>query len=296
VNIQILKDIENTIGGPVIIVREIANNGKSIVCEAISPIGQVAIKTVISNSEFYLNSFLNEISIYKTFKHTAPLCNVPELHYISNDQRTIVLDYLVGEALNTSRYPEHESIENNIKLLRNLRETLQVLRNYNAYTLGTRERILEKYKERWHKYIQRGIYTEADLKILNKLEQLSCWRPEFNHGDPIPSNILLDLNKKIYLIDWELAGAYLPFYDIAVLWAVSLKNVNFQSEIEDYHLSLTEVERLCFATNILNVASRKIWINSELPKSHKDKEVNLTLLRPLLERAKDIGAKVLKKV
>ena len=56
-NIQILKDIENTIGGPVIIVREIANNGKSIVCEAISPIGQVAIKTVISNSEFYLNSF-----------------------------------------------------------------------------------------------------------------------------------------------------------------------------------------------------------------------------------------------
>jgi len=287
-NVESLIEIVNThLGMQFHCEHEFLSNGKSRVLLLKTKEGAAVVaKTIVTEDPFYQSSFQKELQVYECFRAAPPSFAAPVARIIFREPPLIVTDYLNGTALSTERFPKGEELP--YQTLKQLEATLIKLRNYTGLPLGTRDEVLIKYNARWNKYIERGIFFERDRNVLIKLAENDGWQPEFNHGDPVPSNAMLS-NEQICLLDWEFAGAYAPFYDVGVLWACLSRCPKAQLDLEQQYLSMDRPYRLCFVANALNVASRELGIHRDLPEGHENKALRLRFLEPLLDRAREFA-------
>lgn len=289
-NESLLSFIANSVGEKITPIAELANNKKSSVWLAEYANTKVVLKSLITTDQFYTQTFVKELLVYSCFRSTDPGLGVPKVIFVSKDPPVLITEYLEGKPIARDRYPTED--EWKVIKIESLLAVFEGLRRYPGYPLGTANEAIQRYYERWDKYIARGVYADSDKLILDKLAKNCLWQPEFNHGDPIPANIL-ESDSKYNLIDWEFGGAYVPLYDCAVLWAIAARCPEIQRTIENQYLFGTCEDKFCFAANVLNVASRELWIHMELPDGHAIKNERLELLTPLLHKARAIVSHVL---
>lgn len=289
-NPQLFAKLSERLGARLVPKREISNNGKCSIWSAELDDRAVVVKTRITGDQFYRETFRNELAVYEAFQRHPPPVRVPAVISICEEEGAIVLEYLAGNLVSADRYPEESAWTEHT--VAEIVRVLEELRSYQGYALGSSITVLHGYYECWGSYIERGLYTEQDQAILDALKSRSDWCAEFNHGDPIPSNMLID-GGNLRLIDWEFGGAYLPLYDMSVLWVLSIRVPHVQTEIQRRCLAMTRSYQLCFAANLLRVVGRETWIHGRLPDNHPSKSSRQAMLAPLFPRARGVMKEVL---
>lgn len=265
--------------------EQLCSNGKTIVLAGTLDGAPVVLKSLVTDNDFYSASFRHEMHIYEVFAQHKPPFGIPEIRFVSEEPPVVLLERIDGRLLSEDRFPGEEELSP--EGMERIFDLLGQVRKYDAGVTDERSSVLKRYQERWTKYIQHGIYTEEDQGILRLLDETSNWKPEFNHGDPVPRNIILAKGEPL-LIDWEFGGSYVPFYDVAVLWAVACRQPELQRALERRFDDSPREDRVCFAANALNVASRELRIHMDLPDGHEIKADRLKLLIPLMERSRAI--------
>lgn len=282
---RIYEHITARLGADLIVGEEMATNGKTSVSSGTYQGSPIIIKTIVTDDAFYNGSFQKELVVYRHLEATPPPFTYAKPVLLESDPGIIVMRRLPGAPLSEDRFPSASELP--LLDVDQICALLDCVRQYRGFPLDSRDSVLVRYNERWTKYVGHGLYHDDDRAILTKLERTNGWQPEFNHGDVIPANILRQENH-FGLIDWEFAGPFVPGYDLATLWAVLSRHPRAQAHIVDRALNTSEPERLCFAANTLNVASREVRIHLDLPDGHPIKAPRLEFLMPLMDQARSI--------
>mgnify|MGYP006435627403 CR=1 FL=1 len=171
--------------------------------------------------------FRNEQRAYKVFSEQPPEFQIPERHPESTDE-ILIISYIDAEPLSHNRYiftpltPEKRKV------------CLDVCHKMTDWRLtGTHGLKPYDYPKRFEKLVSRGQIPETTAeKLANNFQnQTHGYTPQ--HGDLIPSNILLDENINPILIDWEYAHTYLPGFDLALLQITLMGDSLAQQNIDD---------------------------------------------------------------
>jgi aminoglycoside phosphotransferase (APT) family kinase protein len=242
--------IKNQLGATLAIGEQIATNGKTVVMSGRLDGAPIVIKSLVTDNDFYSASFRHEVQLYQTFFAHKPPFDIPKIYLVTEDPPSIVFQRLDGNVLSDDRFPRADELS--WERVEKIYDMLLSLRQYDVAVSDDRAGVLKRYNERWDKYIQHGIYTPEDKAILQRLESTPGWRCEFNHGDPVPRNIIV-AHDKPSLIDWEFGGSYVPFYDVAVLWAVLSRQPELQQALEMNIRAFPLHDQVCFAANTLNI-------------------------------------------
>lgn len=259
----------------------LSSNGKSLIASGTMNGREVVVKTVTSLEPEHQRTFKHELDVYVAFSTDHPSFGIALPLAVSIPHCLVVLDKIDGHPLSKNRYPKDSAA---FDCIGQLLQTLDLVREYRGLPAVSLETVQNEYRARWKRYIDRGIFTSQDIVSLERVLTSSGWQPEFNHGDPIPPNIQLGKGR-IHLFDWEFAKYYVPFYDFAVAWVISIHCPDVQQRIERRFASEGEVEKKCFALNLLNVTSRELRIHEELPSGHELRE-RIPLLRVALQGAR----------
>ena len=223
--------------------------------------GQLYIgKWLNTNKDGWPEKFRDEQKAYKVFLAHPPQFRTPKRHLESTDE-ILIISYIDAEPLSHNRYiltpltPEKRNV------------CLDVCHNLIDWHLtGTHGLKPYDYPTRFDKLISRGqIQKSTAEKLANNFQnQTHSYVPQ--HGDLIPTNILLDENMNPTLIDWEYARTYHPGFDLALLQITLMGDPVAQQNIDD--LVRRKGIQAPFLLNKAIVLLREIWIHENL--AHKE--------------------------
>ena len=135
----------------------------------------------------------------------------PHIHFVSQDSRMILMDYIEGGTLTLE---QSQQSENRIKIVAGLRKAHATERNpYAKVTMLQRtETLFQKNQER---VLNKQDFTEAFHLVQQSFDQLSKINsPRVNiHGDLSPRNIFIS-NNQVFFIDWFNTYWEDPFLDL----------------------------------------------------------------------------------
>jgi hypothetical protein len=195
--------------------------------------GEPAVaKLLVSSSPFWRDTIAREIDMYRTFAAYPPPFRVPRL--IDADERLpgLLLELVDGERLSESRYPDEEIPPRRLAAVFTAQQRLA---GWQA-PLAALPQMLD-YRARLDRYRRGGQLGETEHDQLTSLLRTAGSPTEFCHGDLVPRHILrrLDSYKEgdYAFVDWAFAGAFLPGFDLAKLWAVLRATFGARSEIEE---------------------------------------------------------------
>jgi len=119
------------------------------------------------------------------------------------------------------------------------------------------------YPERIERYHARGFLTESDAASLRTLLSQCDRGWDFNHGDLLPSNLLMTPDGRCAPLDWEFGGLFLPGFDLAFLHTTLASTPYAQGRINE--IVASDDIRVPFAVNQAMVLTRELRIHTELP-------------------------------
>lgn len=253
-----------------------------------------------------IKNYLNRIRAVAKSEISSPkplLLNddiVFELDYENNHYDICVFEYIDGK----NYFEINEKPDNDV--LREIAKQTALINNldikpefiYDTWAIVNFKKEYEKKRQ----YLSDEYKTEFD-KLLNEFENIDLERlpKAFVHGDIISTNVMLDKNKKVWIIDFAVSN-YLPrIIDLAVTSCnmclqedskektyenieVLLQEYNKYNKLTDYELEMFEVYfRLANAMHILqpnyiiqtdgDSEENQYWLNEGITGySYSDKE------------------------
>ncbi|MEV0395387.1 phosphotransferase [Polymorphospora rubra] len=219
---------------------------------------RVAVKCLLDPDPFWAEKWRHEVDVYEVFAESPPPLRVPRLLY-TDGARLLVLEWVDGQRLDDDRYPQRAL---------NTQETDAVLgcvRSFNQWPApGTGFEVVFDYQDRFRRYRDYGYLTDADHDALARLLRRVGEPRQVNHGDPLPSNILLDPSLGTTLLDWEYTGLFLPGFDLAMLHTqIGAHSPLIKTRIDD--LAAESGTEDAFAVNLAAVLTRELRMHHELP-------------------------------
>ncbi|MGH8877706.1 MAG: phosphotransferase [Stackebrandtia sp.] len=240
----------------------------------------VVVKLLLDDGGFWATKWRHEIDVYRTFADNPPPVRVPRLVH-TDGQRLLVLERLDARPLDTDRYPRRRLTDNDIDVVI---ATLHELAAWRppAETFAP----VFDYPDRVRRYHTAGYLSDADRDALHQLLHRCGDQWQLNHGDPVPSNLLLTRGGGCALIDWEFTGLYLPGFDLAMVHTlVGPANPAVTHRIDEFVVD-TAIARP-FAVNLAMVMTRELRIHRELPDSPTRRE-RLQTLNSAWVRGRDL--------
>lgn len=219
----------------------------------------VVVKLLLDDSEFWAAKWRHEIGVYRAFEQTPPPVRAPRL--VHTDDGLLVLERIDAQPVDSERYPPRRLTDTQVELV------TATLRRLNAWQppAGRFARIFD-YPDRVRRYHAAGYLTDDDSDALRRLLDRCGDTWEFNHGDPLPSNLLLTRDGACALVDWEFAGLYLPGFDLAMLRI--LLGASAPTIGERVEEAISAGGLTCpFAINMAMALTRELRIHHELPES-----------------------------
>jgi Ser/Thr protein kinase RdoA (MazF antagonist) len=253
-----------------------------------------------------IKNYLNRIRAVAKSEISSPkplLLNddiVFELDYENNHYDICVFEYIDGK----NYFEINEKPDNDV--LREIAKQTALINNLDIkpefiYDTWAIVNFKEEYEKK-RQYLSDEYKTEFD-KLLNEFENIDLERlpKAFVHGDIISTNVMLDKNKKVWIIDFAVSN-YLPrIIDLAVTSCnmclqedskektyenieVLLQEYNKYNKLTDYELEMFEVYfRLANAMHILqpnyiiqtdgDSEENQYWLNEGITGySYSDKE------------------------
>lgn len=253
-----------------------------------------------------IKNYLNRIRAVAKSEISSPkplLLNddiVFELDYENNHYDICVFEYIDGK----NYFEINEKPDNDV--LREIAKQTALINNLDIkpefiYDTWAIVNFKEEYEKK-RQYLSDAYKTEFD-KLLNEFENIDLERlpKAFVHGDIISTNVMLDKNKKVWIIDFAVSN-YLPrIIDLAVTSCnmclqedskektyenieVLLQEYNKYNKLTDYELEMFEVYfRLANAMHILqpnyiiqtdgDSEENQYWLNEGITGySYSDKE------------------------
>lgn len=217
----------------------------------------VVAKLLLDGDDFWRAKFAHEIGVYRIFASHPPPIRVPRLVH-ADDARLLVLQRLDGQPLDLGRYPTGVLPRGAVDMVLDAVTALHTWQPPEGEFAP-----VFNYPERISRYRAHGILTEADADALHHL--LASWSGgwEINHGDPLPSNILLTDDGDAALLDWEFTGLFLPGFDLALLHTLLAET----SHARDRTARTVSARGITvpFTINLAMVLTREIRTHRELP-------------------------------
>lgn len=238
----------------------------------------VVTKLLLDDDRFWTDKLNCEIDTYRIFECCPPPICVPRLVH-AEKSRLLVLERLAGQPLNTERYPR--SVLPNATVDATLNAVIALNRWQPPEGVFTP---VFDYVERIDRYRAHGIISDEDACILHSLVNNWTRTWEVNHGDPIPSNVLLTENDGAALLDWEFSGLYLPGFDLALLKTL-LTNVPYAQRRIEHIVTQGDIV-VPFMINLAAVLTREIRTHRELPRGPL-RDQRIPLIETLWSRCRE---------
>jgi hypothetical protein len=237
----------------------------------------VVAKVLLEDDPFWKGKLGHEIGVYRIFDQHEPPLRVPRLVY--TDARLLVVERVEGQPLDTERYPDRTLPDAQVD------STLGAITALNEWQPpeATFTTIFD-YSERTDRYRDHGILTDLDAKALHSLLRSCPQEWEVNHGDPLPSNVLVTPDNEAALLDWEFTGLFLPGFDLALLHTLLASTPHAVKCIE--HIVRARDIAIPFTINLAMVLTREIRTHRELPDCLL-RDRRLPLIETLWTRARD---------
>lgn len=223
---------------------------------------QVVAKCLLDHSPAWAEHFAHEVAAYRTFARHRPPVRVPRLIAADPDAGALVIERLPGRPAATRRHPFEAPSR------AELRAVLTSVGRINSWQppAGSFDRPLD-YPAQLSRFHELGLLTDRDLGDLQKLlhgvarAEGARGKPsvpwQFCHGEGLLTNMLLS-PAGTAVVDWELAGWYLPGYDLATLWSVLGEAPMARRQISQLAQSSGAAARDSFLVNLMLVLTREI--------------------------------------
>jgi len=241
-----LAQIENPI--------EIYKGEKSVIFQGLFKGIRVIYKELISNDCIWIAKFKNEIETYR---------NLPRGNFsgrlLESGENYFVREYIEGSTLSNDRYFQQSLNSNQIEsILSVAKDISETWPNIDLKKYNYRKKIL--------KYHDENRLSCHCAEHLFKLYDGVTHKFVFAHGDFILKNLLQAQSGKIIPIDWEFSGAYLSGFDLALLYATSVYDENFQKAIREEVIKLKIEKEFLFNSAIVLIREIGICRREELPE------------------------------
>ncbi|WP_280366643.1 phosphotransferase [Nocardia wallacei] len=220
---------------------------------------RVAVKCLLDRDAFWTGKWTHELRVYRQFADTPPPLVVPTLLHADDDAGLVVLEWLDGQRLDNERYPDRTLTDAESATVLSIVNTL----NRWQPPADTFDVIFD-YPDRFRRYHAQGFLTDSDLHALQRLLARAPEPDQLNHGDPLPSNILITGPGTATLLDWEFTGLFLPGFDLAMLYVlIGTRTDTLRAGIDDL-VSDTGIDT-AFVINLAAVLTRELRLHRELP-------------------------------
>ncbi len=257
------------------VAKIIHRTDKTLLAKGLLSEQPVAVKCLLTPDPFWTAKWRHEVHVYRVFADSPPPLRVPRLLYTDNT-RLLVLEWLEGRSLDDDRYPQHALSADEIDTVLGC---LNAVNQWSAPS-GTFEAVFD-YPDRFRRYHARGYLTDQDRDALALLLDRTGQPSQLNHGDPLPSNILVSDKLGAALLDWEFTGIFLPGFDLAMLHTqLGASTPAVKEQIDDLIRAAGTED--AFTVNLAAVLTRELRIHHELPDGPpRDRRL------PLIEAAWD---------
>lgn len=231
----------------------------------------VVIKALRTDEEFWQAKFEHEIRLYQAFTEHPPPVRVPQLLH-TDGHRVLVLEHIPGQPVDTERYPSRPVSPNALDAV------LDTISAFNRWAPPNGVLVpIWDYTSRVDRYHSAGFFDDADRAALRDLLDDIGPARQANHGDPLPSNLLLAEAGGCVLLDWEFTALFLPGFDLAMLYTLLTDTPGAQDAI-DALVADAGIE-VPFLLNEAMVLSRELRLHTELPDGELRRQ-RLALLEP----------------
>lgn len=195
-------DLGGTVVGPVL-----RTTGKSIVRAGRHDGRPVAVKVLTSTDAFWRATFAREIAVYRTLAASPAPVRTPALVH-TDDARVLVVERLPGRVLAEDRHPE---------VTEPVGPALDALAAFAGWRPppGALVAVVD-YAGRIDRSHRDGVLDDRAHTALHALLAELGPPDAVAHGDPLPSNLLVD-GDACSLVDFEFTGRFLPGFDLAML-------------------------------------------------------------------------------
>lgn len=238
--------------------RILRRTGKSLLAAGIYADQPAVVKLLLDNDAEWVSRWRHEIDAYRVFSQQPPPVRTPKLLH-TDGERLLILEHLDGQVLDHVRYPQAAPSP---EVVRTIVTTLSRNNGWHPPS-GAFGKIFD-YPARVERYRTAGYLDDTDANNLWALLARCADTGEFNHGDPLPSNILLPADGTCALLDWEFAGLFLPGFDLAMLHTL-LSAAPTAQQIIDATVDDAGIEDP-FTVNLAMVLTRELRIHRELPE------------------------------
>lgn len=253
------------------IIKELNSSDKSFVAIGTRNDIKVIVKVLISQENTWKAKFAHEILIHDLFnKEIIPFKFAKSL--FSGDN-WLIIEYIQGKEILADRYPDNILSQ---ELVRNILNLSALISSWDCKN----KKILKiwGYEKKLEKYYERGFISSEEKNILNDLLPAYIKELEFNHGDLLLSNIMINSSNEYIPIDWEFAGLFIPGFDLALLHTILIKNDYARKSIEK--IIYSKNMNIPFLINKVFIMIREIKIHQELPNNISFKNERLSFLEP----------------
>ena len=163
----------------------LARTGKCLLVRG-SLAGQAAIaKCLVDPNPYWQERFAEEIGWYRFFEQQPPPVIIPRLLFADQALSISILEFLEGQPLDQSRYVAQPLPPQQVEALL---AQLARLHSWRAPQTRSLSEIVAGYREKFQSYMGSGFLSAVDCLHLDRLLERERSAPEFNHGDPLPSN------------------------------------------------------------------------------------------------------------
>lgn len=260
--------------------KELRRSDKTLLAAGLLEGEPVVVKLLLDDDPFWRAKWRHEIAVYQTFADHPPPIRAPRLIH-TDASRVLVLESIAGRPLDAQRYPDRPLDPHALDTV------LSALRALNAWAPPPgRFAPIFDYPDRIARYHQAGFLTDEDSEALGRL-LAGCGEPaQLNHGDPLPSNLLLTNgpDRECALVDWEFTGLFLPGFDLAMLRTLLARTPAAQARIDT--LVAADHAEEPFLVNLACVLTRELRIHRELPDGPL-RSARLALIEPVWAEARD---------
>ncbi|MGH3067700.1 MAG: phosphotransferase family protein [Streptosporangiaceae bacterium] len=268
-----LRDLDGADLGGAVPEKVLRATGKSLLALGHRDGRTVVIKALCTGEEFWVQKLAREIRVYRAFAQAPPPVRVPRLVH-TDGRAVLVLEHIPGHVADPGRYPARPL---HPAALDSVLNAVTALARWTPPP-GALAPVLD-YPDRITRYHAAGFLDDGDASALRAL-LAGLPRPgQPNHGDPLPSNLLLTASGGCALLDFEFTGLFLPGFDLAMLHALLAGTPGAQDRIED--LAAGAGIWPAFLVNQAMALTRELRIHAELPDSEGELRASrLAFLRP----------------
>jgi len=246
-------------------------NGKSLLALGRRDGQPVVIKALRTSEEFWAQKLAREIRVYQAFTQAPPPVRVPRLVH-TDGHSVLVLEHIPGHVADPERYPGHPLPP---AALDAILSAVTALARWDP-PAGALAPVFD-YADRIGRHHHGGFFDDRDAAALRALLAELPPPGQPNHGDPLPSNLLLTPGGGCALLDFEFTGLFLPGFDLAMLRALLAGTPGAQDRIDA--LASEAGTGPAYLVNQAMVLSRELRIHAELPDGEL-RASRLALLRP----------------